>query len=108
MPNNFDFSGLKFKKDLSIFPAGWVNPLYIEYAIGNYPDINYYWRVKDTLHTFVIPAKRLNYITLGNYEKHFEEALLAFREDYISWAKDGFYLEWQREYYEQYHRFIII
>ena len=108
MPHNFDFSNLKFIKELTINPINWINPLCVEYGIGGYPEDSYYWRVKGTSHTFMIPAKRLNYITLGNYEKHFEEALQAFREDYISWANDGFELEWQQDYYNEYHRFIVI
>ena len=108
MPNNFDFSNLKFKNEMLINPVGWINPLCVEYGIGGYPEDSYYWRVKNTSHTFVIPAKRINYITLGNYDKHFEEALQAFREDYIDWSREYFAIPWQQEYYDQFHRFIII
>jgi hypothetical protein len=108
MPNNYNFDNLKFVNELKINPIGWINPLYVEYGIGGYPEDSYFWRVKNTSHTFVIPAKRINYITLGNYVKHFEEALQSFREDYLSWANDGFCLDWQQEYNEQFKRFIII
>jgi len=108
MPNNYDFSKLKFVNEIEINPIGWVNPLIIQYGIGGYPEDSYFWKVKGTSHTFVIPAKRINYITLGNYDKHFEEALQLFREDYISWSEEGFRIDWQQEYYEQFRRFIII
>jgi len=108
MPYSYNFTNLKFVKEVVVNPVGWVSNLVIEYGIGGYPEDSYYWRIKDTYHTFVIPAKRLNYITLGNYDKHFEEVLQSFREDYISWSEQGFELDWQREYFNQYHRFIVI
>ena len=108
MPNNFDFSKLKFKNEMVVHPIGWVADIIVEYGIGGYPEDSYYWRVKNTSHTFVIPAKRINYITLGNYDKHFEEALQAFREDYINWGREGFQLDWQQEYQLQFARFIVI
>lgn len=107
MPHIFNFDKLKFVKEIKVNPKGWISNLSIEYGIGGYPEDSYYWRVKNTTHTFVIPAKRLNYITFGNYDKHFEEALERFRQDYISWASEGFKLGWQQEYYEQYHSFIV-
>lgn len=107
MPNNYDFSKLPFVKEMTVNPIGWVNPLIIEYGIGEYPEPSYFWRVKGTNHTFVIPVKRLNYITLGNYDKHFEEALRVFREDYLEWAEQGFCVDWMQEYRKEYSRFIV-
>lgn len=107
MPNNFNFNVLSEIKEIKVNPVGWVDPLIVEYGIGEAPEVSYFWRVKGTGHTFVIPVKRLNYISSGNYEKHFEKVLELFREDYISWKKSGFYLNWMREYEEQFARFII-
>jgi len=104
MPNKYNFSELNEIKELQVNPINWVNPLIIEYTIDNNV---YYWRVKGTSHTFTIPVKRMNYITSGNYVKHFEEALQNFREDYIEWKNSGFITEWMREYEFEYKRFIL-
>lgn len=104
MPFYYNFSDLKEIKNVEIFPDGWINPLTIEYGLD---DINYYWRVKSTKHTFSIPIQRMNYITSGNYVKHFEEVLENFREEYIEWKNTGFIAEWMGEYREEYKRFII-
>jgi len=114
MPHNFDFSKVKNLKTLEVNPNGWISPLIIEYGIvdGDGDQINnvisYYWRVKGTLHTFVIPVIRMDYLSSGNYKKHFEDALEKFREDYISWKEQGINAGWVNEYYSQYSRFIII
>lgn len=115
MPNNFDFSKLKDVKTMEVNPEGWVTPLYIEYGVSD--DMNagvygaipsYYWRVKGTQHTFIIPIIRIDYLSSGNYKKHFEDALETFREDFIEWKKEGFNTNWARDYQGQFSRFIII
>jgi len=112
MPNNFDFSELKNVKTIEVNPQGWVIPLYVEYGIGDdirsYGEISYFWRVKGTQHTFVIPIIRMDFLSSGDYKKHFEDALETFREDYINWKNEGFITEWSREYDKQYSRFIVI
>ena len=109
MPNNYDFSTLNDVKTEEISPAGWINPVTVEYGIGNHLMGNaYFWRVKDTEHTFVIPVLRLNYITSGNYAEHFTEVLENFREnDYNKWKEDGFIVPWQRRYEKEYQNFIL-
>jgi len=113
MPNNFDFSKVENIKTIEVNPQGWITPLYIQYGIGN--DIkhfsqipSYFWRVKGTLHTFVIPVSRMDFLSRGDYKKHFENALESFREDYLAWKEEGFVSEWSREYCEQYSEFIIV
>jgi len=112
MPNNFDFSELKNVKTMEVNPQGWINSLIVEYGI--YDDIAvygkpiYYWRVKGTKHTFTIPVMRMDYLSSGNYKKHFEDALEAFREDYLSWKEAGFATDWAREYERQFSKYIII
>ena len=113
MPHNFDFSGIENFKSMEINPQGWISPLHVEYGVAN--DIqnfsgipSYFWRVKGTLHTFVIPVLRMDFLSGGDYKKHFENALIAFREDYLTWQKEGFATDWSREYECQFKNFIII
>lgn len=108
MPNFYDFSKIKNVNEVQINPVGWVNPLTIEYGIGDYSDISCFWRIKGTEHTFVILVKRLDYISKGEYDKHFEEVLAAFREDYISWAREGFYAKWMQDYRDQYGKYVLV
>lgn len=107
MPNYHDFANLSKIKEVRISPFGWVNPIFVEYAIGN--DISgdtYYWRVKGTKHTFSILVNRLNYLSSGNYEHHFTEVLEKFREDYIDWQSVKKKAGWIQEYLDEYSRFI--
>ena len=113
MPHNFDFSKIEHIKTVEINPIGWINPLQIEYGVyedfhvhGGLP--SYYWRIKGTNHTFVIPISRLDFISSGDYKKHFEDVLENFREDYISWKEEDFQTEWQKEYKGQFSRFILL
>ena len=107
MPNNTDFSTISDVKTISITPQGWITPLYIEYGIQYYLGVpSYYWRVKGTLHTFIISITRIDFISQGKYNEHFTEILEDFREDYKSWAEENFKYKWQQEYRDQYSAFI--
>lgn len=112
MPHNFDFKNLKDIKIIEVNPKGWITPLYVEYAIYEGIEVqgmpSYYWRVKGTLHTFVIPVIRMDFLSKGDYKKHFENALEGFREDYISWKDKEFITEWSKQYRDQFRNFIII
>jgi len=112
MPHNSDFSKLKDVKTIEVNPNGWIQPLYIEYGIYDGAEVSgvlsYYWRVKGTLHTFVIPISRMDFLSSGDYKKHFEDALVGFKDDYMSWKEDGFITDWSREYRDQYSRLIIV
>jgi hypothetical protein len=115
MPNNFDFSQLKDVKTMEVNPQGWVTPLYVEYGSSNeeYSGVygaipSYYWKVKGTQHTFVIPIIRIDFLSSGDYKKHFEEALNCFRNDYIDWKEKGFESEWAKDYQKQFSKFIVI
>ena len=108
MPNNYNFSTLNDVKTLEINPNGWVNPLTIEYGTGDQLGPTCFWRVKGTKHTFVIPVLRLNFISSGDYGKHFTEVLESFRErDYTQWKEVGFEAGWMREYESNYRKFIL-
>jgi len=111
MPHNFDFSKLENIKEIKVDPSGWVQNIYIEYGVGedirSYGAISYFWRVKGTQHTFVIPVVRMDFLSSGNYKKHFENVLENFKEDYINWKKEGFVIEWSKEYEKQFSRFIV-
>jgi hypothetical protein len=107
MPNKIDFSKFSSRKTLIVNPEGWVGPLTIEYAYGVHDDlVSCHWRVKGTKHTFVIPIIRIDYLSQGDYGKHFTEALENFREDYIGWKEEKFYAPWMQEYRDEYERFI--
>ncbi len=108
MPHNVNFSKVKGISEITINPQGWVNPLIIEYGKSDYgvtPSI--FWKVKGTLHTFVMPTVRLEYLSSGNYAEHFEKVIKGFREEYMGWKDDGFKVQWQQHYREQYKKFII-
>jgi len=108
MPHFYDFSNLRSIKTMEVNPKGWVNPLTIEYGIAELTGPTYFWRIKGTRHTFVIPVLRLDFISSGEYEKHFTEVLEAFAEkDYSEWRAEGFDGEWMREYEKEYRRFIL-
>jgi len=109
MPNIVDFDTIKDIKTLLVQPKGWTKPLYIEYGVGLHYSVtpSYYWRVKGTTHTFIIPISRFHYVTAGKYEKHFEEALEGFRTEYLEWEKENFQgAEWQEDYRKEYSKFI--
>jgi len=107
MPNNYDFSTLENVKVIEVKPEGWISPLFVEYGSGFQGGISsYFWRVRGTQHTFVIPIVRMDYLSQGEYEKHLETALTAFREDYIGWAEEQWYAEWMQEYKEDFSSFI--
>lgn len=113
MPNNFNFSNIKDVKTIEVSPTGWITPLYVEYGI--FEDIAFYggspcyfWRVKNTEHTFVISTTRMDFLSSGDIKNHFRDVLEKFKEDYLTWKEEGFITQWSREYEHQYSRFIII
>jgi hypothetical protein len=109
MPNFYDFSKLENVREVIVNPEGWINPLKIEYGTGEHGEILcYFWRIKGTKHTFVIPVIRMDYLTEGSYAQHFEEALEGFREDYKGWSDEGWYAPWMQEYRGEYSKFITI
>jgi hypothetical protein len=112
MPYNFDFSKVENVKTIEVHPVGWVSPLYIEYGIYNGPEtgevVSYHWRIKGTQHTFVIPTLRMDFLSSGDYIKHYEKTLEVFRQDYIEWKEQKFINEWAREYERQFSKFIVI
>lgn len=112
MPHIYDFSGLKNVKTIEVNPQGWVNPLTVEYGTDNdtklHSILSYFWRIKGTTHTFVIPVVRMDFLSSGDYKKHFEDALTMFREDYMSWNDEGFNTAWSKEYEKQFKNFIIV
>ena len=113
MPNNLDFTTLKDVKTIEVNPESWISPLHVEYGITEENLLYdqrpcFCWRVKGTLHTFVIPIARIDFISSGDYKKHFEHALEVFREDFLEWKDEGFIHEWAREYRDQFANFIVI
>jgi|AntAceMinimDraft_6_1070360.scaffolds.fasta_scaffold46428_2 hypothetical protein len=109
MPHKADFSVITNIKEMRINPEGWIDPITVEYGLGmKYNIPSYFWRVKGTEHTFTIPISRFEFLSSGNYGEHFEMVLKKFREDYLEWKNSGFEVEWQREYRDQYNRYILI
>jgi hypothetical protein len=108
MPFRKNFKELWGHGELSVKPEKWT-PLTVEYGYGYVGTlINMFWRVKGTSHTFRIPVNQLNEISKGDYENHIEEFLKIFREDYLTWAGQGFSEEWMREYHREYRNHIIL
>ena len=48
----------------------------------------------------------MNFLSSGDYEKHFNEALKGFRLEYLEWKNEKFYTPWMKEYQEDFRRFI--
>lgn len=108
MPNIFDFSKIDHIKTVQVSPRGWVNPLTVEYGITVLDVETCVWRIKGTQHTFSIPAKRLNFLSSGDYAQHFERVLETFKEeDYQQWKDLRFILPWMREYEKEYSDYIL-
>ena len=109
MPNYYDFNKLDNIKEIRVCPEGWVDSLIVEYGIDYYKEnLSYYWRVKGTQHTFIIPVIRMDYLTEGEYVIHFEEVLEVFREDYKKWASEGWNTEWMQAYRRDFSKFITL
>jgi hypothetical protein len=109
MPHEYDFSKLNSTQQMEVHPKDWVEPLFVEYGMGIHGSTPaYFWRVKGTKHTFVIPVLRMNFLSSGDYEKHFSEALEIFRNDYIDWKNQGWITEWMQEYRKQFSGFISV
>lgn len=108
MPHIFDFNKLSNVKQIRLKLEGWIDPLFVEYGIGQYKDLNsYFWRVKGTNHTFVIPTTRINYLSSGNYDTHFKKVLSVFRQDYMEWKANNFSADWMQEYRKEFGQHII-
>ena len=108
MPYVHDFSTLRDVKEVRISPKGWTSPIVVEYGVGERYGPTYFWRVKGTKHTFVIPMLRLNYISQGDYAAHFKDVLEKFLEnDYNEWKRKGFPIEWMREYRDEFEKFVL-
>ena len=107
MPNFYDFEKLNRIKTVEINPNGWVSPLTVEYGIDDEDMPSCCWRVRGTKHTFIIPQGRLDYLSEGDYSTHFKKALEGFREEYLEWKNESFNIEWQREYRNEYSKFIV-
>jgi hypothetical protein len=109
MPYIYDFSKLTSIQQMEVCPKGWVEPLFIEYGMGVHGTTpSYFWRVKGTKHTFVIPVMRMNFLSSGDYKKHFEESLEVFREDYIDWSQMEWTADWMKEYRQDFSKFIAL
>jgi hypothetical protein len=108
MPNFYDFNKLIDIKTVEVNPVDWISPLFVEYGIddSNLPMCR--WRVKGTRHTFAIPVTRLDFISSGNYKKHFTIVLENFKDEYLEWKEQNFQINWQQEYRQEYWKFIIV
>ena len=107
MPFNHDFADIQNIREVELHVEGWVDPIFVEYGLGVHQTTpSYFWRVKGTQHTFVIPILRMNFLSSGDYEKHFKEALSQFRQDFLEWKEGGFASDWAKEYRTQFSRYI--
>ena len=109
MPNRVNFSEITNKQKTNVQAEGWIDNIAVEYGLGMHYNLPcYFWRVAGTEHTFVIPISRLEFLSSGEYAKHFKEALEGFRGDYLDWKDSGFEEDWMREYRKEYGRFILV
>lgn len=93
--------------EVKINVNGWVNPIYIQYVFKEINGQIYtYWCIKGTNHIFTILTDQINKSYLS-YNDHFKDALIIFRNDYISWKEQKFQYSWQKEYEKIFRKFII-
>jgi len=108
MPNNENWEEIHSRGELEVDPEKW-KPIIVEYGYKNLNGVlMFYWRIKETTHTFTILFSQLNELSQGDITKHIETFLETFRQDFISWCAGGLKESWMREYYEQYKSFIEI
>ncbi len=111
----YDFNNAKPNtyKTIKVNPDGWINPIVVEYCIGQAhqydPQLSVIWRVKGTEHCFTIYEQKINVLSNADYKKHFEEVLQNFRFDYWTWFNDKKYkdAEWKYEYEKQFSGFML-
>jgi hypothetical protein len=108
MPHFYDFENLRSVKTIDVDADGWINPLAVEYGIDDEDLPSLCWRVKGTKHTFTIPVGRIDYLSGGDYGKHFKTVLEGFREDYIGWKRSSNTTDWMQGYFNEYSRFIVV
>jgi hypothetical protein len=110
MPNNCDFSNISDVKIIELNSVeGWISPIYVEYGKSFYGgNLSYFWRVKGTKHTFIIPVVRMDFLSQGKYETHFKTVLQNFAQDYLSWSKENFSQDWMQDYRKQFSTYISI
>lgn len=110
MPNNVDFSKVRNIQKIKVSPKGWIENITIELGTSEelYTIPSYFWRIEGTQHTFMIPTVRMDFISQGNYAKHFEEVLEYFREDYLNWIENYPNIAWVDEYRNQFKNLIIV
>lgn len=108
MPYHKDFSELYQCGEFFIEPEGW-EPLHIEYG---YEDIGnaqfFFWRVKETKHTFKKAVSTLNYETGGEYEESVKGFLEGFRDEIMGWVMQRPIPEWAKDYAAEYNKWIKI
>jgi hypothetical protein len=107
MPYHKDFDELYYRGEFPLQPDGW-EPLTIEYG---YDDIGgaqfFFWRIKETRHTFRVSVSELNHQTSGgSYEEQIEKFLEGFREEMLGWIFQKIEAEWTREYFNEYNKWV--
>lgn len=108
MPNRVNFSEITNKNTINVEAEGWIDSIAVEYGLGMHYNLPcYFWRVTGTEHTFVIPISRLEFLSSGEYAKHFKEILEGFREEYLEWKSEEFNLPWMKEYKEMFKSLIL-
>ena len=106
MPYHKDFEELYYRGEFQAEPEGW-EPLTIEYGYDDIGNTQYFfWRVKETRHTFKTTVSRLNDESEGDYPKAIESFLVQFREDLLAWALQGVKEEWAKEYIREYNKWV--
>lgn len=114
MPFIYDFNNAPDEiHKVSVSPKGWKAPVVVEYVVAQAhefdPMVSVVWRVQGTSHCFTIYEQRLNHLSHGNYQKHFQEALEGFAKDYNTWFTDDQYdgCQWRDEYERQFGNLIV-
>lgn len=109
--NQFESMDLVDIHQIIIRPKGYVKDLVISVGIGNLGNTKHlikYFSVKGTEKVFKLDIKHYNkYFThYGSDEKIFENFFNTFRVDYLSWQKEGFKTDWQKQYKNDFEQYI--
>ncbi len=106
MPYHKDFDELYNRGEFGLQPEGW-EPLIIEFGYDDIGNAQYFfWRVKETRHTFKKPVSALVQESAGDYEGAIKNFLEGFREEMLGWLTQGIITEWSKEYVREYNKWV--
>lgn len=109
MPFKYDWESISDSKEMTLESVPGWRAVTIEYTRERYNlnEIDLYWRIKGTNHTFVTTDRDLGKYT--DIDTYFRDALISFKEELLLWAREinsGRGEPWMGEYLVMYKSYI--